>query len=368
MPQADPPGVDAGPAAFGLRLRNRIATEGPISVATFMAEATAHYYATRTAFGTDGDFVTAPDISQMFGELLGLWAVDAWTRMGRPQPFALIELGPGRGALMADALRAARLDPAFGEAASLHLVETSARLRALQAERLAAHRPAWHDDLDAVPELPAILIGNEFLDALPIRQFVRQGDGFHERMIGLDASGALCFGLAAEPTAIAHLLTPRQAAAPAGSLVEICQPARALIARLGQRFAVEPGYAIFIDYGAPVSGIGDTLQAVARHRFVDPLSKPGAVDLTAHVDFGALAREAVAAGLAVFGPIDQGLFLRRIGIELRAESLKRRATPGQAADIDAAVERLTGDEAMGTLFQAIAFASPGLSPPAAFDS
>ncbi len=340
-------------------------------VSRFMALALGHprhgYYMTRDPLGAAGDFTTAPEISQMFGELVGLWAVAAWQQMGAPVPFRLVELGPGRGTLMADALRAARLVPAFGAALSLHLVETSPVLRATQARTLAASgaAPHCHDRVEEVPDGPAIVLANEFFDALPIDQYVRQADGWHERRVGLDAEGELVFGLDPAPSRVAAALAAAhpQRDAPAGAVLERMEPgpATALFGRLAR----QGGAALVIDYGHR-GGFGDTLQAMARHHFVDPLARPGEADITAHVDFARLARLALDAGLTAFGPLDQGAFLLRLGLAPRAARLKQDAAPEVQAAVDAAFARLTADTptGMGRLFKVLAVASPGLMPPA----
>jgi len=332
-----------------------------------MTEVARHYYASREPFGRQGDFVTAPEISQMFGELLGLWAAQTWLQMGRPDPVLLVELGPGRGSLMADAWRAAGVMPEFAAAIRLHLVENSPRLRALQAKSLAAAKPVWHDDIETIPAGPFILLANEFFDALPIRQFVRAGTGWHERMVGLDEDEALQFVLSADATPVEHLLAPAVAAAPPGSIAEICPAAQAILAALARRMCSAPGAALIVDYGPPCSGSGDSLQAVRAHRYHPVLQNPGSADLTAHVDFAALGRAAAAVGARVHGPLAQGEFLRRLGIDQRAARL-RQAAGADAAAIERARERLTAPEAMGTLFQAMAVTAPDLPAPAGFEA
>jgi NADH dehydrogenase [ubiquinone] 1 alpha subcomplex assembly factor 7 len=341
-------------------LRETIAQEGPIPVERYMALCLGHpvhgYYRRRDPFGAAGDFTTAPEITQIFGELVGLWAVTAWQAMGAPSPFRLVELGPGRGTLMQDLLRAARVRPAFLEAAAVELVETSPALRALQRERLAGARVAWKDRLEEVPDGPLLVIGNEFFDALPVRQYVRTERGWCERLVGL-AGDRLAFGLAPEP---ARIGVP----APPGAVLEVPEASLSLVRALAERLARQGGAALVIDYGFEGPAFGDTLQAVRRHAYADPLADPGEADLTVHVDFAALARAAKAAGAAVHGPVPQGDFLRGLGIETRAAALKARATARQAADLDAAVARLTGSgpEAMGSLFKALALADPRLPP------
>ncbi|MHB2167061.1 class I SAM-dependent methyltransferase [Alsobacter sp. R-9] len=354
---------------LGREIAALIAAEGPIPVERYMALCLGHprhgYYMTRDPFGAEGDFVTAPEVSQMFGELLGLWCVDTWQRMGSPAPLRLVELGPGRGTLMADALRAARLVPAFLAAADVHFVETSPVLRARQAATLAgaATRPAWHDGLDTIPPGPAIVIANEFFDALPVAQFVRTARGWCERLVGLGEDGALRFGLAAEPHRGIAL------AAPEGAVVEVPAAATAVVRSLAARFASQGGALLAIDYGHDGAGIGDTLQAVKRHAFVDVLAEPGEADVTVHVDFAALARAAAGSGVLVHGPVTQGAFLDALGLAARAERLARGAAPERAAAVHAARERLAGGGpgGMGALFKVMALGDGRIAALAGFD-
>jgi len=360
-------GAGEGVSALEALLAQRIRDAGPLGIDEYMATALTHpehgYYATRDPLGAAGDFVTAPEVSQMFGELVGAWCIDNWARMGRPDPVILAELGPGRGTLMADLLRAARVAPDFRRALRLHLVETSRALRAAQARRLADAAPRWHDNLDTLPQGPLLLVANEFLDALPIRQLVRKADGWHERRVTLDSDGALAFTLAAAPdpgTAIPRALSN---AAP-GSVGEIRPAAAALAASVGARLSRQGGVALFIDYGHAASACGDTLQAVKNHRRHDVLADPGTADLTAHVDFATFAAAATAAGARAWGPVTQGAFLVALGLATRAAALKERATPAQAAAIDAACRRLIDPEEMGSVFKVLALAHPSLPAPA----
>jgi NADH dehydrogenase [ubiquinone] 1 alpha subcomplex assembly factor 7 len=288
--------------------------------------------------------------------------------MGRPAPLRLVELGPGRGTLMADALRAmAGAAPDFRAAIELHLIEISVPLRARQEATLGSARPSWHDSLDTVPAGPAIVIANEFFDALPVAQYVRAEDGWHLRCVGLDADGRLAF--VPGPHVAAPPLEPAHAEAPVGAIVEVSPARRALVVALARRIGAQGGAALIIDYGAPASGTGDTLQAVRRHKVVAPLELPGESDLTAHVDFAGLARAAREAGVVAHGPVPQGVFLNRLGIAARAAVLLRAATPKQRADIATACERLIGAAQMGTLFQVLAITAreapipPGFDPP-----
>ena len=345
-------------------LRRIIALDGPITVADYMRLCLGHpqhgYYVTRDPLGAQGDFTTAPEISQMFGELIGAWAVAVWRQMGSPARVNLVELGPGRGTLMADALRAAKAAPDFLSAVAIHLVETSPALRATQESNLAPRNGSitWHHRIEDVPEGPLIGIANEFVDALPIDQFVRDR-GWHFRMVGL-ADDRLAFMVAPDP-----LPGNESLEAPTGAILERRHDRPAAL--LARRLAEYGGAALIIDYGHVASGFGDTLQAVADHKFADPLAAPGEADLTAQVDFAALARTAVREGARAQGPLTQGDFLRRLGIEQRAARLKAKATPQQAADIDAALARLTAPDQMGRLFKVLAIADPKLGALPGFD-
>jgi SAM-dependent MidA family methyltransferase len=366
------------PGPLEAELRRIIESEGPIPVARYMALCLSHprhgYYMRRDPLGAAGDFVTAPEISQMFGELIGLWAAAVWAQMNSPARILLVELGPGRGTLMADALRAAKAAPAFRAALSVHLVEMSPALRQRQQETLAAARAEgmsidWHQDIAAIPDAPAIVVANEFFDALPIGQAIKQADGWRLRAVGLDLDDRLAFGL--QPTAIPQFEASVPAAlrgAASGAVYE--WRSEAVVAELAQRLSRFGGAALIIDYGHAECGLGDTLQAVRGHAFADPLAHPGDADLTAHVDFGALGRAAVRTGARVHGPVTQGDFLRRLGIEARAATLKSAANAAQIAAIDAALARLTGrgEGEMGALFKAMALSAPALVSLPGFDS
>jgi SAM-dependent MidA family methyltransferase len=348
-----------------------IAAEGPISVERYMALCLGHptlgYYMRQEPFGAGGDFTTAPEISQMFGELIGLWTAETWRLMGAHTPFTLIELGPGRGTLMADALRALRRAmPACFDAAEVALVETSPRLRAIQQERLTGAHPrlSWHAAVGATLTGPAILIGNEFLDALSVRQYVAGADGWRERVVALDQDGALRFGVSGAP--IAGLPAPRH---PPGTIIERPEAALSVVRTIASHLAAARGAALFIDYGAARTGTGDTLQAVRGHAFADPLAEPGLADLTTQVPFDQVADAARAAGALAHGPVTQADFLGALGIAARADALCRNATPEQVAAIHAALRRLTDTEtptAMGALFKALALSHPALGALPAF--
>ncbi|MGI4977319.1 MAG: class I SAM-dependent methyltransferase, partial [Janthinobacterium lividum] len=316
----------------------------------FMARANAAYYARTDPFS---DFTTAPEISQAFGELLGAWAAATWDAIGRPDPVLLVELGPGRGTLMADALRVlARVAPAFRTALRLHLVETSPRLRAEQAACLPGAGATWHDAVQDLPPGPMLLLANEFLDALPIRQMVRRGGAWMERHV-------------ADGRFTEHPAAPLGIAAPDGEVVELGEAAQRLVATLAGRIARDGGAALFLDYGAAGPAAGDSLQALRDGRPADPLAAPGDADLTAHVDFAALSGAARAAGAWSWGPVTQGDLLARLGLHERIAALAR-AAPDRAAALHAAAARLADPDAMGTLFKALAIGRRSDGPPPGF--
>ncbi len=339
------------------RLAAQIRTGGPMTVAQYMA-ACLHdpqdgYYATRPALGARGDFITAPLVSQMFGELIGLWAVEAWGRLGRPDPVRLVEMGPGDGSLMSDLLRAARLAPAFLAAADIWLVEVSEPLRMRQRQVLG-DQVSWARSLEEVPgEAPLLLVANELLDCLAARQFVRTERGWAERMVGLDAAGELAFGLTAAPL---------DRDAPLGAILEHSPSQEALGSALGERIARDGGAALLIDYGRAVPGFGDTLQALRAHRKESPLAAPGEADLTVHADFPAVLAAAHAQDAQTAHILTQGELLVRLGIGSRAEALAQ-ARPDRAQEIERQLERLVSPDQMGELFKAACIHSPGFVPP-----
>jgi len=345
-----------------MSLRNRLAAQiaqtGPLTVAQYMT-ACLHdpelgYYATRPALGEAGDFLTAPLVSQMFGELIGVWAASAWRLMGEPERFVLVEMGPGDGTLMSDLLRAAQVLPGFLEAADVWLVETSEPLAARQRERLG-ETVHWARSLDEIPGGdPMLLVANELLDCLPARQFLRTAIGWAEQVVGLGPDGALAFGLV---PAAADLPDARE-----GAICEISAPQEALGAALGQRLARDGGAALLIDYGRDQPGFGDTLQALRRHEKVDPLACPGEADLTVHADFPAVMAAAERAG-AASAILSQAAFLARMGVGERAEALVR-ARPDKAPAIGRQLHRLVGGDQMGELFKACCLFSPDWTPPA----
>jgi SAM-dependent MidA family methyltransferase len=346
------------------RLKAQIAAGGPLTVAQYMTlclhDAQEGYYASRPRLGEGGDFITAPLVSQMFGELVGLWCVEAWTRLGRPGSFLWVELGPGDGTLISDALRAARLEPGFLQAAELWLVEPSAPLAALQKARLQGAPLAanWAGEPNDLPQgAPLILVANEVLDCLPARQFVRTGEGWAERMVGLGEDGALAFGLSRRPT---DLVFPD---APEGAVLELSPAQEALGSELGRRIAADGGLALLIDYGSAEPGFGDTFQAVRGHRKQGPLQDPGKADLTVHAGFPAVLAAARREGAEAAPLLSQGVFLRRLGIEARAAALAS-ARPDRAEVVERQLQRLIGPEGMGELFKAACIHSRGVTPPA----
>lgn len=350
------------------KLKARIETDGPLSVAQYMSaclgDAEAGYYITREPFGAAGDFITAPEISQMFGELVGAACLSAWQALGCPSDFQLAELGPGRGTLMADLLRVAALRPAFIKGAHLNLVETSPRLRQIQSRTMAKSPlpPAFRDRIQDVPEGPLILVANEFFDALPIHQFVRTPEGWQERRIGLTDTGALTFGIGAArlsgDAVPAHL-----ASAPEGSIFETQPAANAIAEEIGRRIAGHGGVALFIDYGYLKTAAGDTLQALYKHAYDDVLAHPGEADLTAHVNFEALAAAAVRGGATALPPLTQGDFLLRSGLLERAGALGAGKSHAEQEAIRDAAERLAAPGQMGELFKVLAVTSQGITFP-----
>lgn len=339
-------------------LKSRIATTGPMTLADYMAECLMHpqfgYYATRDPFGAAGDFITAPEISQMFGELIGLALAQVWMDQGQPARFTLAELGPGRGTLMADALRATKGVPGFHAAAEVHFVETSTTLRAVQAK--AVPSASFHDSAETIPDLPLYLIANEFFDALPIRQFERAEGGWCERIIGLEGD-ALSIGLsqAAPLAALDHRMEETKV----GDVVELCPALPSIINRISSQIDAQGGCALIIDYGDWAS-LGDTFQALQGHEPVDPLTHVGEADLTAHVDFAAIA---AASQCAYSRLTPQGVFLERLGITARAQALAKGLN-GKALDQHiAAHRRLTHPSEMGNLFKVMGLYPSRFAPP-----
>ncbi|CCD83923.1 conserved protein of unknown function; putative NADH dehydrogenase [Bradyrhizobium sp. ORS 285] len=347
-------------------LKRLIKASGPMPVWRYMELCLTHpehgYYIARDPLGREGDFTTAPEVSQMFGELLGLWAASIWKASGSPQQFRLIELGPGRGTMMSDALRALRVLPPLYQTISVHLVEINPVLREKQKATLTGLRNVtWHDNFDDVPEGPSVIFANEYFDVLPVHQVVRRETGWHERVVELDEEENFVYGTAADPTpGFELLLSPLVRAAPSGAIFE-WRPNTEIMA-IAKRIREQRGAAVIIDYGHVRSDVGDTFQAIARHSFADPLKTPGLADITAHVDFDALARSAEAVGARVHGPITQGEFLQRLGIETRALTLMQKASPEVSADIASGLKRLTGGgrDGMGSLFKVLGVSDPGI--------
>jgi NADH dehydrogenase [ubiquinone] 1 alpha subcomplex assembly factor 7 len=357
-----------------LEIRRLIGIAGPIPVAEYMRLCLTHpqygYYITRDPLGAGGDFVTAPEISQMFGELIGLWLASVWQRMGAPPNVRLIELGPGRGTMLLDALRAARTVTGFHAAVVLHLVEVSPALQKLQERRLQplGLPVLWHSALEDVPAGPCLIVANEFIDALPVHQAVKLADGWHERVVQIGADGKLAIGAARDPLAHFEATLPSGLRlSPPGSIYEWRADSVAL--EIGRRARTD-GAALIIDYGHAWYGLGETLQAVSKHAFSDPLLDPGQVDLTAHVDFEALGQRAESIGGRIYGPIAQRDWLRRLGIEERAVALKAHAPYAKAVEIDQALSRLTagGAKGMGELCKAMAIADPKLDQLPGFET
>ncbi|WP_373505601.1 class I SAM-dependent methyltransferase [Aestuariivirga sp.] len=343
-------------------IREMIGIEGPMRLDRYMSLCLGHpvhgYYMSRDPLGEKGDFITAPEISQTFGELIAIWCVGAWAAMGSPAAFNLVELGPGRGTLMADILRTVRkAAPAFASAALVQLVETSPVLRQRQRDALEG-QARWHDSLDDVPDGPMILVANEFFDALPIRQFEKWQGRWHERVMGLE-DGGLTIGLA--PIDLAPLGTD-------GDVIESAPVRNRIAEDIGFRLARNPGAALIVDYGHLVSAPGDTLQAMRGHRYVSLTESPGDCDLTSHVDFEALAKGFRAGGATAWPAITQRAFLLAMGLEQRIARLASRSEPATRAVLERQMRRLAAEDQMGNLFKVMAATSPGLATTYPFGS
>lgn len=347
-------------------LKQRILAHGPITIADYMAEALGYYYATRDPLGSTGDFTTAPEISQLFGEMLGVWCASLWMQMGSPAQVMLVELGPGRGTLMADILRATRHVPGFHQALSIHMVETSPTLRAKQQQILTGYPVHFHTSFSELPEGNFILVANEFFDALPIHQYVKTATGWNEKRIGLTPdTGDLCFVASPFPDSQLQHAHPN---APVGATLELCPAGIAIIQEIAARLSKHMGGALIIDYGYDITGnrteYGDTLQALKNHQFLPVLEQCGEADITAHVDFAALKN--AATGVNHFGAISQAQLLEALGIRLRAEMLMKNASPAAQNTLRSGLERLTSPQEMGELFKAIAITSPTITHLAGF--
>lgn len=347
-------------------IKQQIRQNGPMNLAEYMGLCLGHpqhgYYMTRDPFGAAGDFITAPEISQMFGELIGAWLADTWTQMGSPDKFMLLELGAGRGTLMQDALRATKGVNGFHEAMQLHFVEMSPVLKAAQEEKLASYGANWHMTLESIRvDSPVLVIGNEFLDALPVRQLILRETGWFEKVVNIDINDTICLGEIKADEAVKQQLPPLLIPPKIGDQVEVSLQVECTVQEIMNIVLKQGGSALFIDYGFNHSVSGDTLQAMKNHSYCGLLDSPGEADITAHVNFAEISRLAMEEKLTVHGPVSQGDFLNRLGIGVRAANLTQHATQDQRREIDAAVRRLTGknikDGEMGELFKVIAFSS-----------
>lgn len=357
-------GVDPFPVEpLSVVFRRLIANYGPITLQHYMGEANARYYAAKDPLGTAGDFITAPEISQMFGELIGLWLADIWIRAGKPDNTHYVELGPGRGTLARDALRAMKR---YGLEPKVHLVEGSTALKAIQLE--AVPDAQWHADLSSVPmQGPVLIVGNEFLDALPVRQLVKTPDGWRERMIDWiqDENGHDGFVPVAGDKPMDAAVPVDLKDSPDGALLETSPAAAAVVYEIAGRLKSQGGAALLIDYGHAEPRTGSTLQAVRAHTKVDPFEAPGEADLTCHVDFAAAANVALSREVRHLGTVTQGQWLRALGIDARAENLAGHA-PQHAEAIFTARDRLVDDDQMGELFKVMGLAAPNWPDGAGF--
>ena len=353
------------------KLISTIKADGPISVEQYMQNCLGDpefgYYMGKDPFGRGGDFVTAPEVSQMFGEAIGVWLATAWLMMGKPKKVNLVELGPGRGTLMVDMLRASKVVEEFADAIEVHMVEMSPALRKLQGEALKGvpvdvH---WHQRFEQVPAGPCLIVANEFFDALAIRQIVRDGDKWYERMVEVDESDNLTIGVSDEPLTRAEI--PGWARdCEDGSIAEISPQRFAMAERIGSHVRKNGGAGLIVDYGHAMSFAGDTFQAVRKHKFVDVLHRPGQSDLTSHVDFQALAEGFEAGGASVHGPRTQRGFLIAMGLREREASLRKNARARERIMLSRQAERLVGEKQMGNLFKVLAITDGTLEEPHPF--
>lgn len=340
---------------FAQALADRIRRDGPLTVADFMGAAAAEYYASQTVFGKAGDFTTAPEISQLFGEMIAVWLTDLWLQTGKPEHVQLVELGPGRGTLSADIMRTLKNWPDFKNAVSLHLVETSHALRAEQGRVLAAYNPVWHDRLEDVPQGLSFIVANEFFDALPIHQFEKLDGAWRERRVGFD--GNFFFTHADPDLPLRDIMPASFLDAPDGSVFEVSPATLTVLDDIVSRLRDNGGAALIIDYGHARAGLGDTLQALEKHQYADVLGNVGARDITAHVDFATCA-QAAEGRAAVHGPVTQAEFLLRLGILQRAQALYAGVTAAEAKEVQDGLARLVGAGQMGALFKVMALTPP----------
>jgi len=347
-------------------IKAEIKAHGPINVARYMALALAHpeygYYQKQDPFGVDGDFTTAPEVSQMFGEMIGFWCAHMWQTIGQPVPVNVVEFGPGRGTLQVDVLRAANSVPNFVDSLKLWLIETSPVLRKTQQKNLGPgpKAPCWVDSVSDVAKGPLLIIGNEFFDALPVHQYVRGAEGWRERLIDVSKDEDRLAFVEADSLVTEGLIPDTLPGNKIGDVYEDQRISQTIMQDIAGRIVDQGGVGIFIDYGHDRHGVGDTLQALKNHQFVDVLECPGDQDLTTHVDFEQLEKAAISAGAKTFGPIPQGLFLQQLGMHQRAEALKTDATVEQTLEINQAFNRLVNPEQMGSLFRVMIIAHPSV--------
>jgi len=337
-----------------LRLKSLIAKKGPISLKEYMAISAETYYSNETVFGKEGDFITAPEISQVFGELIGLWSITAWKAMGKPERFSFVELGPGRGVLMADALRAInQTEKSYLSCASIHMIEKSQKRKMEQKAILEEYDITWHSNIYNLPKGPIIIIGNEFIDAIPIKQFIKKNDKWFERLVGFDNKG-LHFKISNTPE---EKLKNKFQDSPDNTILETSNDRDKIIRLLAQTCKNGPGITLILDYGYTSSRTGDTLQAVKKHSFSSILNDPGKTDLTAHVNFHDIEMTAKLNNNRVFGPISQGKWLKNLGVNIRRFQLMNGKSNKEKQLISSSIDRLITSEQMGEIFKVIAFSS-----------